>query len=269
MTNLVGKSASYDKIYFRKTAKLRRRRFVSDIKDGGVRKKDMKGIVLEIRERLFSLRDEKYKDFQCKLIPTIAAERVIGIRVPVLRAFAKRLSDEEAKAFLAALPHEYYDENNLHAFLIERISDYEEAMRRTEEFLPHIDNWATCDLFSPKVFRKHPQAVYEKVLAWLQSKHPYTVRYGIGALLKHFLDEEFRQEMLDVVASVRSEEYYVKMMVAWYFATALIKQREATLPVILERRLEPWTHNKAIQKAIESRRIDAETKSRLRSLKIR
>ena len=182
--------------------------------------------------------------------------------------FRKRLSDEEAKAFLAA--HSPSTTTKQPPRLPYReISDYEEAMRRTEEFLPHIDNWATCDLFSPKVFRKHPQAVYEKVLAWLQSKHPYTVRYGIGALLKHFLDEEFRQEMLDVVASVRSEEYYVKMMVAWYFATALIKQREATLPVILERRLEPWTHNKAIQKAIESRRIDAETKSRLRSLKIR
>ena len=171
--------------------------------------------------------------------------------------------------FLAALPHQYIEENNLHAFLIETIKEFDAAMAYTETFLPHIDNWATCDLFSPKIFKKYPQAVYEKIQSWLKSSHTYTVRYGIVTLLRNFLDDAFLSEMPELVAKIRSEEYYINMAAAWYFSIALIKQWHTVLPYIEGRRLDPWVHNKAIQKAVESYRIDQQTKQYLKSLKMK
>lgn len=224
----------------------------------------------EIQAKLFAMQDLKYRDFHSKLIPTIAKERYIGVRTPDLRKFAKAFSKQpEAMEFLESLPHQYIEENNLHAFLIEIIKDFDTAMAYTEKFLPFIDNWATCDLFSPKLFKKHPEEVYEKVKLWLKSDRTYTVRYGIVTLLGNYLGGEFRPEMLNLVAEIRSEEYYVNMAVAWYFSTALIKQYDAVLPYIENRRLSVWVHNKAIQKAVESYRIDADTKQYLKSLKIK
>ena len=224
----------------------------------------------EIQAKLFAMQDLKYRDFHSKLIPTIAKERYIGVRTPDLRKFAKAFSKQpEAMEFLESLPHQYIEENNLHAFLIETIKDFDTAMAYTEKFLPFIDNWATCDLFSPKLFKKHPEEVYEKVKLWLKSDRTYTVRYGIVTLLGNYLGGEFRPEMLNLVAEIRSEEYYVNMAVAWYFSTALIKQYDAALPYIENRRLSVWVHNKAIQKAVESYRIDADTKQYLKSLKIK
>lgn len=224
----------------------------------------------EIQAKLFTMQDLKYRDFHSKLIPTIAKERYIGVRTPDLRKFAKAFSKQpEAMEFLESLPHQYIEENNLHAFLIETIKDFDTAMAYTEKFLPFIDNWATCDLFSPKLFKKHPEEVYEKVKLWLKSDRTYTVRYGIVTLLGNYLDGEFRPEMLNLVAEIRSEEYYVNMAVAWYFSIALIKQYDAALPYIENRRLSVWAHNKSIQKAVESYRIDADTKQYLKSLKIK
>ncbi|MDD3852933.1 MAG: DNA alkylation repair protein [Syntrophomonadaceae bacterium] len=229
----------------------------------------MNDVVSRIQSRLFELQDLKYKEFQQKLMPTVNPERVIGVRTPEIRKFAKELSKTPAAGdFLGTLPHRYYEENNLHASLIETFKDYDVAMAYTEAFLPYIDNWATCDSFLPKVFKKYPAEVYEKINIWIQSDHTYTVRYGIGLLLSNYLDDEFRPAMLDLVANIRSEEYYINMMIAWYFSTALIKQHDAALPYIQECRLEKWTHNKTIQKAIESYRISEEKKAYLRKLKV-
>ncbi len=223
-----------------------------------------------IRERLFKLQDLKYRDFQRRLIPTVDPETVIGVRTPALRALAKELADTpQAEAFLARLPHEYYDENNLHGFLIERIRDFDACAAAVDAFLPCVDNWATCDLMSPKVFKKHPLALLERINIWLASPRTYTVRFGIGMLMSFYLDDKFKPEYLALVAGVRSSEYYVNMMIAWYFATALAKQYEAALPYIKQRRLDKWTHNKAIQKAAESYRITGEQKAYLRGLKVK
>ena len=225
-----------------------------------------------IVNRLVALRDEGYRAFNSKLIPTVAPERVIGIRVPHLRQLARDLNRDEPEAcqvFMAALPHRYHEEDNLHGFLIELEKDFDRAMAMTESFLPHVDNWATCDLFSPKVFKKRPEEALAAARRWIDSAHPYTRRYGIGLLLGNYLNEHFRPELLDWVADVRDEHYYVRMMVAWYFATALGKQYEAALPYIEGRRLDPWTHNKAIQKAIESRVISEERKAHLRTLRLK
>ena len=227
----------------------------------------MEPLESRVRRELFALRDEKYRDFHKKLVPTVDEERIIGVRIPELRKYAKALAAECGTEYLDLLPHHYIEENNLHAFVISGIKDFDEAMRRTEEFLPHIDNWATCDSFMPKVFKKYPDAVYERVKGWLQSEHAYTVRYGIVTLLNNFLDGEFRSEMLDLAAALRSDEYYINMAIAWYFSIALVKQYDSALPYIAERKLDKWTHNKAIQKAIESYRISDETKNYLRSLK--
>ncbi len=223
-----------------------------------------------IQKELFSFRDEAYKAFNKKLVPNVDEKTMIGIRTPVLRSFAKNFFKsypDEAEAFMNALPHTYFEENNLHAFFIEQIRDFETCLAKTESFLPFIDNWETCDLFSPPVFKKHPDAVYERILVWLKSKHCYTVRYAIGRLLSNYLDAEFKTEMLELAASVESDEYYIKMMVAWYFSFALIKQYDAAIPYIQNRRLEPFTHAKAIQKAIESTRIPSEIKTYLKTLK--
>ena len=223
-----------------------------------------------IQKELFSFRDEAYKAFNKKLVPNVDEKTMIGIRTPVLRSFAKsffKSYPDKAEAFMKVLPHIYFEENNLHAFFIEQIRDFETCLAKTEAFLPFIDNWETCDLFSPPVFKKHPDAVYERILVWLKSKHCYTVRYAIGLLLSNYLDAEFKTEMLELAASVESDEYYIKMMVAWYFSFALIKQYDAAIPYIQNRRLEPFTHAKAIQKAIESTRISSEIKAYLKTLK--
>jgi len=224
----------------------------------------------EIRQRLFELADLEYKEFSSKLTPTVDPETVIGVRTPELRKLAKELARApQAEEFLKILPHRYFEENNLHGFLIETIRDYDAAINAVEAFLPYIDNWATCDLMSPKVFKKHLPELYERIKTWLKSDRTYTVRFGIEMLMSFYLDNAFQPEMLNLVAEIRSEEYYVNMMIAWYFATALAKQPDAAMPFIVERRLEKWTHNKAIQKAIESFRISNEAKTYLRTLKIK
>lgn len=222
----------------------------------------------EIQQQLFALRDEKYAQFQAKLLPTLPPERIIGVRTPALRAYAKQLArGPEAAAFLAGLPHAYFDENQLHAFLLGEEQDFAACLARLEEFLPYLDNWATCDQCSPRCFKKHKAQLVPQIQRWLASGQTYTVRFGIGMLLQHFLDEDFAPEYLDWVAALRSEEYYVNMEIAWYFATALAKQPAATLPYLEQQRLALWPHNKAIQKAVESYRIPPEQKAYLRTLK--
>ena len=225
-----------------------------------------------ITDGLFALKDENYRRFHAKLIPDIPIDNIIGVRTPVLRKYAKEVAKlPEANIFLESLPHIYYEENNLHGALLSLLypKDIIAFMEQLERFLPYVDNWATCDMLSPKIFKKHLSYVYERVQKWLQSDAVYTIRLGIVTLMGFYLDDAFEPEMLQLVANVRSEEYYVNMAVAWYFSMALVKQYDATLPYIQNRVLEPWTHNKSIQKAIESRRIPQETKAYLRGLKIR
>ena len=223
----------------------------------------------ELKNVLFSMKDEKYKDFQSKLMPTVPKEKIIGIRTPLLRKFAKDFSKiPEAKIFLENLPHEFYEENNLHAFLLEYITDFEECANAVTKFLPFVDNWATCDSMSPKIFCKNKEKLLVYIEKWLSSKDIYSVRFGIKMLMEHFLGEDFSLEYPKHVAKIESEEYYIKMMQAWYFATALAKQYESVLPFIETRKLEKWTHNKAIQKATESYRITEEKKEYLKTLKI-
>lgn len=222
----------------------------------------------QIKEALFSMQDLEYKRFHSKLMPTIDPDTIIGVRTPQLRAFAKKISKEEnTDIFLKTLPHEYYEENNLHAFLIEQIKDYEECISQIDIFLPFVDNWATCDMMRPKCFKKHTDELLDKIQEWLKSDHSYTIRFGIEMLMVFFLDEKFDKQYLEMVATVESNEYYVNMMIAWYFATALAKQYVSTVPYIEERRLPVWVHNKTIQKAVESYRITEEQKSYLKQLK--
>lgn len=225
----------------------------------------------QIVKELFELQDKEYRAFHARLIPNILPERIIGVRTPVLRTYAKEVGKrKEAEAFLQELPHYYYEENNLHGFLLPILyKEPKELLDRLDAFLPYVDNWATCDSMPSKVFKKNLPLVYERVKGWLKSEHTYAVRFGIVTLLGYFLDEAFEPEMLQLVASVQSEEYYIKMAVAWYFSMALVKQYDAALPYIREKKLAPWTHNKAIQKAIESYRIPKETKNYLRTLKIK
>ena len=229
----------------------------------------MSGAVERIRARLFALQDEDYRRFSARLTPTLEMDRVIGVRTPALRALAKELrGTPDAEEFLAALPHAYYDENNLHGFLIEGLRDYDTCVAALNAFLPYVDNWATCDMMSPRALGKQPRALRAQIGKWMVSGREFTVRYGVGMLLRWFLDAGFDPGDLEAVAALRSEAYYIRMMVAWYFATALAKQWDATLPYIESRRLAPWVHNKAIQKALESRRVPPEHKELLRSLKI-
>lgn len=223
---------------------------------------------MDIQAELFHLQDKTYQAFHSRLIPTVDAESVIGVRTPALRQLAKKMDREVADQFLADLPHFYYEENQLHAFLLADIKEYEKCMNRLEEFLPYVDNWATCDQLSPKVFGRHKHKLMGKITGWLKSSRTYTVRFAVGMLMRHFLDEDFDRSYLEMVAKLRSEEYYINMMIAWYFATALAKQYQETLPFLEEKRLAVWTHNKAIQKARESRRITGEQKAYLRTLKI-
>lgn len=228
----------------------------------------MNQIEKQIEEMLFTLQDLKYRDFHCRLMPTVDPQTVIGVRTPALRKLAQKFQkDPEAETFLTMLPHRYYEENNLHGFLIASMKDYDRVITELDRFLPYVDNWATCDLMSPKVFKKHLAQLLPEIQRWMSSPHTYTIRFGIGMLMSFYLDAAFQPEYLDWVSAVRSQEYYVNMMVAWYFATALAKQYETALPYLENRRLDPWTHNKAIQKAIESYRITDQQKAYLRTLK--
>jgi len=230
----------------------------------------MSSVEESVQARLFELQDLKYRDFQCRLMPTVNPDTVIGVRTPELRKLAKEFSKmPEAEKFLKILPHKYYEENNLHGFLIETIRDYNQAIEAVNAFLPYVDNWATCDLMSPKVFKRHLPELLEQIKVWIKSGRTYTIRFGIEMLMSFYLDEQFKPEYLELAADVKSQEYYVNMMIAWYFATALAKQYDAALPYIEQHRLEPWTHNKAIQKAIESYRITDEHKEYLRGRKIK
>ena len=223
---------------------------------------------MNIRETLLSLQDGKFAAFQARLIPNVAPERILGVRTPELRKLAKQLrGSSDAEAFLNTLPHEFFEENNLHAFLLCGIKDFERCVQAVEDFLPYVDNWATCDQLRPKAFARNRQALLPRIRSWLNSDRTYTRRFGIGMLMSHFLDEDFREEYLSWVSDIHSEEYYVNMMIAWYFATALAKQYRAALPYIEERRLGPWVHNKTIQKALESYRVSEEHKACLKTLK--
>ena len=227
-------------------------------------------IKVDIQQELFALQDLSYRDFHAKLMPTVEKARVIGVRTPKLRVFAKEFGKtEEAKEFLKVLPHQYYEENNLHGLLIEQIKDYPTLIGELNRFLPCIDNWATCDLLTVRVVKKHLDTFTEEVERWLASDHTYTIRFGIGMLMRYYLEEHFSLEYPEKVVKIRSEEYYVNMMRAWYFATALAKQYEAIFPFLEEKRLDAWTHNKTIQKAIESYRITQEQKVYLRTLRIK
>ena len=217
-----------------------------------------------LQQRLFALQDTDYKVFQCKLMPTVEPETVIGVRMPALRRLAKVYAKEpEAATFLQSMPHRYYEENNLHGLLICGEEEYGAAIDALNTFLPYVDNWATCDLFRPKAFATRPSSLLPQLKRWMTSPHAYTVRFGIEMLMTLYLDEAFSTEYPEWVAMVTHDDYYVRMMVAWYFATALVKQYEAVLPFIQGQRLAIWTHNKAIQKAIESYRITSEQKAEL------
>ncbi len=227
-------------------------------------------ITEEIREELFKLQDIKYRDFQGKLISTVAPDTVIGVRTPELRKYAKELLKREDIAdFLNDLPHKYFDENQLHAFIISGMKDYDACVNEVQRFLPFVDNWATCDQMSPKVFKKHKKDLLEEINNWLDSGETYIIRFAVGMLMEHFLDEDFDKSYPEMVSKIRSDEYYVNMMTAWYFATALAKQYESILPYIEDKKLDVWTHNKAIQKSVESYRITPEQKEYLKTLKIK
>ncbi|MBP3469458.1 MAG: DNA alkylation repair protein [Lachnospiraceae bacterium] len=222
----------------------------------------------EIQKELFQLQDKEYRQFHSSLMPTIDPDLVIGVRTPELRKLAKRLGKEkDISIFLGTLPHTYYEENNLHAFIISEYKDYAACIEALDAFLPYVDNWATCDMMVPGVLKKDLPKTMDKIREWLSSEKTYTIRFGLGMIMRFYLEDAFDTEYLTMVASVTSEEYYVKMMIAWLFATALAKQYKATIPFIEQRCLEPWTHRKAIQKAIESRRITEEQKQYLRTLK--
>lgn len=228
----------------------------------------MSEAVKNVQKELFLLQDLEYRDFHGRLMPTVDKEKIIGVRTPALRKFANAFAKhKEAEQFLEALPHEYYEENNLHGFLIEKIKDYDECIKALDKFLPYVDNWATCDMMSPGVLGKHPERLLKQIKIWIKTEDTYTVRFAIGLLMKYYLEEHFATDYPDMVASVQSEEYYIQMMQAWYFATALAKQYEAVLPYLEQRRLGIRVHNKTIQKAVESNRITPEQKSYLKTLK--
>ena len=222
----------------------------------------------EIRSELFRLQDNKYLNFQAKLLPTVKEETIIGVRTPQLRKYARRLiSSPDISDFLDDIPHMYFDENQLHAFIVSEIREYGRCMEEVNRFLPYIDNWATCDQMAPRVYKKHRMELLENILLWIRSDKTYTIRFGIRMLMHHFLDNSFDAAYPAMVAGIKSKEYYVNMMIAWYFATALAKQYDEVLPYIENRVLDTWTHNKAIQKSVESYRIPADHKNYLKSLK--
>ena len=227
-------------------------------------------IVDDIREDLFANQDVKYRDFQSKLTPTIEANTASGVRTPVLRKLAKYYSKrQDVDEFLADLPHKYFDENQLHAFILSEIKDFDECIGKLERFLPFVDNWATCDQMSPKCFKKNHEKLLPYLNKWIKSDDTYTVRFAIVTFMAHFLDDDFDEGYLKLVSDIKSDEYYINMAIAWYFATALAKQYDKTIPYIENKTLDVWTHNKAIQKSIESYRVTAEHKEYLKSLKIK
>ncbi|MCR4740789.1 MAG: DNA alkylation repair protein [Lachnospiraceae bacterium] len=220
-------------------------------------------------KKLKSCQDLKYRDMQIKIIPSVDPETIIGVRTPELKSMAKEIyKSGDYKDFLKELPHEYFEENQLHAFIISGIKDLNECMEEVETFIPYIDNWATCDQLSPKAFKRNRKELLKHIKKWIKSRKTYTVRFGVGMLMEHFLDEDFAPEYPEMVSKLRSEEYYINMMIAWYFATAMAKQYEQVIPYIEEKRLDTWTHNKTIQKCVESNRITDEKKAYLKTLKI-
>jgi len=223
----------------------------------------------KILKLLKEYQDEKYGDFIQGLTPTISRDKFIGVRVPNIKKIAKEISNEDRDIFFNELPHFYYEETLLHAFLIQRIKDYDECLKRVNEFLPYVDNWATSDTMSPKVFSKHKEELMKEILKWVKSKKTYTVRFGVDMLMTHYLDDDFKEEYLCLPLNIDSEEYYINMMIAWYYATALAKQYDSAIKIIENKNLKPWIHNKSIQKAIESNRISIERKDYLRTLKIK
>lgn len=224
----------------------------------------------ELKNYLFENQDKEYRDFHCRLIPNIDSERVIGVRTPVLRKLAREFSKQPAsKIFLDTLPHDYYEENNLHGLIVSQIKDFDRAVYHLNRFLPYVDNWATCDIISPKVFKTHTEALLKEIRVWINSNHTYTVRFAVGMLMSFYLEDNFREEYADMVAKIKTEEYYINMMCAWYFATALAKNYEQVLPYLKNQRLEKWVHNKTIQKAVESYRITPEQKIFLKTLKLK
>ena len=227
-------------------------------------------ILDEIKNELFKMQDINYRDFNSKLIPTVDKSLFIGVRTPELRKYAKQLAKrEDIEEFLHSLPHKYFDENQLHAFIVSEIKDFKSCVDKVNEILPYVDNWATCDQLSPKVFKKHHKELITYIKEWLESDKVYTIRFGIGMLMEHFLDEDFDIMYPETVSNIRSDEYYVNMMITWYFATALAKRYESILPFIEKRSLDIWTHNKAIQKAVESYRISTDRKTYLKELKVK
>lgn len=221
----------------------------------------------KIQTDLFSLRDEKFADFNSKLMPDIVREKIIGVRTPALRKYARELSDDAAGDFIKQLLHKYFEENQLHAFILSGVRDFDVCIKLVNEFLPYIDNWATCDQLLPRSFAKHTDELLKYIKQWIKSKHTYTVRFGIGQLMRFYLENNFDVSYAEMVAKIKSDEYYVNMMRAWYFATALAKNYDEVLPFVENKVLDNWTHNKTIQKAIESYRISDEHKKFLRKLK--
>ena len=223
---------------------------------------------MNIEKELFKLQDKKYRDMQITIIPTVKAETIIGVRTPDLKKLAKELyKSNNYKDFLNDLPHKYFDENQLHAFILGEIKDYNECLDYVNKFLPYVDNWATCDQSTPKAFLKNTDKLIGEIKKWIKSKETYTIRFGIGMLMRSYLDDKFKEEYLELVSKIKSDEYYVNMMIAWYFATALAKQYDSTIKYIENNKLDTWVHNKTIQKAVESYRVTDEHKDYLRSLK--
>ena len=220
-----------------------------------------------IQKQLFDLKDSKYKEFTAKLTPTISSKNIIGVSVPKFRQLSKQLSQNDIDEFLTSLPHEYYDENLLHSILLCSVKPFEKCLNYVENFLPFVDNWAVCDTLIPKIFGKEKQKLLEKINEWILSKKTFTIRFGIKMLMTHFLDNDFKKEYLTLTANIKSDEYYVNMMIAWFFATALAKQWDDTIELIKQNKLSTWVHNKAIQKACESCRITSEQKTLLKTLK--
>lgn len=227
-------------------------------------------VIEKVQAELFEMQDLTYRDFHAKLMPTIDKETIIGVRTPMLRTYAKKFGKTaDAVTFLEVLPHKYYEENNLHGLLIEQIKDYPACIAAIERFLPYVNNWATCDMITLRTMKKHLDVFIQEVYSWMASDHPYIVRFGIGMLMRYYLDEQFKPEYPEKVAEIKSDEYYVNMMRAWYFATALAKQYDQILSYLNEKKLDTWTHNKTIQKAVESYRITPEQKRYLRTLRIK
>lgn len=221
------------------------------------------------RELLFSLQDLSYRDFHAKLMPTVDKEKIIGVRVPLIRKRAKEITEEEAAIFIKQLPHRYYEENNLHAFIIAEIKDFDLCIKELDRFLPYVDNWATCDGLNPKILGTEPERLMKKILLWLKSDETYTVRFAVKCLMDFYLDKSFTPEVLKIVSQVRREDYYIRMVCAWFFATALAKRPDEALPFFTDGKLDKWVHNKAISKACESLRVAAEMKTLLRSIRIK